>query len=131
VNGDGLADLVTWSRPVSGSDYYTGSLDVRPGDGRGHFACRSEIEASKPCDYTAAHAPFPWITPAYRMRILDTADADWPLQTGQEEVYIHDVTADGLADIIQIAVVGNQLVAKLWVNEDGRNFRCFDPANHC
>lgn len=44
----------------------------------------------------------------------------------------HDVTGDGLADFIVVSVSQNGgLVARLWVNEDGKNFRCADPTNHC
>jgi hypothetical protein len=134
VNGDGVVDLVTWE---DGSP----SPLVRPGDGRGRFAC---IGAQQACPI-AADASHPWMTAAYPIHIVGTPQGDPlpgdPLPHGGWTVQYHDVTSDGLADLILLSwedindPTGHPRsilwTVKLWVNEDGHTFRCARPETHC
>ena len=90
VNGDGLVDLVT-QNPGDGG----GIPRVRPGDGRGRFAC-DPARDSAPCFTPVPGAPA-WVSDTFA---IDVPDAVKPWAFTQD-TYIHDVTGDGLADIVR------------------------------
>jgi RHS repeat-associated protein len=128
MNGDGLVDLVEWLQPVKTVTDIR--AHVRPGDGHGRFGCDSARNGF-PCDPVSDPA-HDWVTPRYSMDYLDTNGEDLPFQGGShDEVYLHDITGDGLADLIRIALIDGNLVAMVWVNEDGHHFRCINQADHC
>ncbi len=114
VNADGLVDLAYFP-PV-------GPMVVRPGDGRGNFRC---VPSKEPLgcagdEYLASTPDSPPWSPA--------GGAAW---NQRFERYLHDVTGDGLADILIFRDDTNpQLsgVIQLWVNVDGHTFRCYDTA---
>ena len=99
MNGDGLVDLVT---ATNGS----AKLDVRPGDGHGRFAC-DETKQPWPC---AAGVP----TPSYQIQ----APPDLPVF--DNDTLIHDVTGDGLVDIVHYDPESGNV--SLWINLDGQHF---------
>lgn len=114
VNGDGLVDLARLGE--------TGPLMVRAGDGRGRFDCSAEAQPLN-CvgeEYAASagggSAPWP------------KEGVIWP---DRDERFVHDVTGDGLADIVVYHADDDDPVlagmVRLWVNVDGRTFRCADP----
>ncbi|MBB3020769.1 RHS repeat-associated protein [Microvirga lupini] len=115
VNGDGLVDLA-YFRP-------SGALVVRPGDGYGRFECQTAREplGCNGAEYeaTTGSTITPW-TPI-----------NGPSWDDREERFLHDVTGDGLADIITYKDDPSNLnlssILRLWVNVDGHTFRCADP----
>jgi RHS repeat-associated protein len=107
LNGDGLVDLVTTNSDVAG-----GVPRVRPGDGTGHFAC-DEAEQS-----TACSNPGDDFTPSYNITIIG-ADKPWPFSA---DTAFHDVTGDGLADIVRYEPTTGEV--KVWVNLNGHSFGC-------
>ena len=124
INGDGVVDLVTAQNGVNG-----GRPRVRPGDGRGGFGCDSLRDVA--CTVAADGA---WVGKAFEMVVPDTVKP-WLLNPyvpyGNKNVdthFIHDVTGDGLADIVAYrpanSSTGEPGTVKLWVNVDGRTFRC-------
>ena len=95
INGDGLVDLVTFSLFAP---------EVRPGNGRGRFDCIS-FNNHPACDPTLGSSAQPWLGSGFRLEVPD-ADKPWPLieyEHGglyKRVSYFHDVTGDGLADLI-------------------------------
>lgn len=109
VNGDGLNDLVSY---VVASSDTTGIPEIRPGNGRGQFAC-DDMRQSWPCLPKGDNA-----TPAYRIEVTGPIKP-WPMTS---DTYFHDVTGDGLADIIKY--VPETGTVQLWINKDGQEFAC-------
>jgi len=116
VNGDGLTDLVLTNPGDNG-----GIPRVRFGDGRGIFAC-IDAKQPEPCGTGG-----PVDTGAMLIDVPD-AQKPWPLVP---DTYFHDVTGDGLADIVQLELGDGTGRIKLWINQDGRTFRCAAPDNGC
>lgn len=109
INGDGLVDLIKYNP----ADEFPPR--VRPGDGKGHFSC----DGSKQ----------PWLclppdedegaTPTYEIEITGPGNL---FNIYDTDIYFHDVTGDGLADIVKYDMpTGN---VYLWVNQDGHTFAC-------
>ena len=139
VNGDGLVDLVSIS--ANPQALLESRLDIRPGNGRGHFGCTP----AEGCSVAASSEAVSWLGNAYtassdvafpfRVQAWGYplyADPIGPHPTG----FVHDVTGDGLADVIVIhfAVGPNGAQTprvRLWVNIDGHRFLCANPANDC
>jgi len=107
INGDGLVDLVTQNPNDNG-----GIPRVRPGDGLGHFWCDNSRQPW-PCTEWPTEP-----SAAYEIDVTGSR-APWPFT---EETYFHDVTGDGLADIIQYDMSSGEV--RLWVNQDGHTFAC-------
>lgn len=109
VNGDGLVDLLTHN-----STYPANIAVVWPGDGRGKFGC----DTSKQADCGTPLAGWPtWLAPAYTINIPASA------QPITEHTFFHDVTGDGLADLIKYDQAKNGAI-QLWINEDGKSLKC-------
>lgn len=139
VTGDGLVDLVSIS--ANPQALFESRLDIRPGNGRGHFGCTP----AEGCSVAASSEEVSWLGNAYpassdvafpfRVQAWGYplyADPIGPHPTG----FVHDVTGDGLADVIVIHFAmgpnGAQTPrVRLWVNTDGRRFSCANPANDC
>ena len=124
INGDGIVDMVTAVNTVNG-----GTPRVRPGDGLGGFGCDSTRDVT--CNIAADGA---WVGKGFQLAVPDAAKP-WPLNSyvpyGNKTVdthFFHDVTGDGLADIVAYrpgsVSAGTEGKIKLWVNVDGRTFRC-------
>lgn len=118
VNGDGLVDLVTVNPSIA-----AGTPLVRPGDGRGSFACEDGRQPW-PCVAAAPTSYYPLVFPQ---------GADGPASF-DEETRFEDVTGDGRADLVKLAP--NQRVAGatdvfLWVNLDGQHFACAGLNGDC
>lgn len=107
VNGDGLVDLLT---ATNGGNH----LRVRPGDGRGNFACVSANNPSgAPCE-TFIDEP----TQVYQL-VIPGADLPFPFTS---DTAVHDVTGDGLADIVKYDPATGAI--RVWINRDGHEFGC-------
>jgi len=118
VNGDGLVDLVTMN-----VDDSSGVARVRPATDAAPFVRTDEAGncvASGDDSYYEIVAP---------------GGADWPWAyalshnnagvTPEAYPYLHDVTGDGLADLVFFdALAGPSANLKVWVNIDGTNFAC-------
>ncbi|WP_027156688.1 RHS repeat-associated core domain-containing protein [Methylobacter luteus] len=114
INGDGLVDLVTQNQKDSG-----GIPRVRPGNGYGKFTCiDSQQPSSWPCKELPTEAASVYEIEAVGSRM------PWPFT---DDTFFHDVTGDGLADIIQYDMASGEV--KLWVNQDGHLFAC--PIESC
>lgn len=121
VNGDGLVDLVTVDAASN-----NGRPTIRPGDGRGGFACAYPRQAW-PCDAGG-------ITPFYTPVLPAAPNSPLPFDG---ETAFHDVTGDGLADIVKL--VENHYdpnappIVELWVwvNLDGHEFACAGTGGSC
>jgi RHS repeat-associated protein len=114
VTGDGIVDLVTTDPKESG-----GVPRVRPGDATGRFACDPTRDA-RPC--TGAE-PTPW----YDVSWSSGGTVPWgPGDEWTADVAFHDVTGDGLADIVKYFPSSGYV--QLWVNTDGRHFACVTPS---
>jgi len=114
VNGDGFDDLITQNPNDDG-----GIPRVRPGDGQGHFWCESSQQP-----WTCREWPT-WPTEpssAYEIAVSG-ARTPWPF-TG--DTFFHDVTGDGLADIVQYDKASGEV--RVWVNQDGHLFACITPS---
>jgi len=141
INGDGLTDLITYNynhlEPGASLadlrtyvlNYKEGDGDgiprVRPGDGRGRFACDQSHEPAT-C-FTPEPGTPAWVSDTFAIDVPD-AQKPWPFN---EDTYFHDVTGDGLADIIKYEP-GNGTtpsIVRLWINQDGHTFRCATPTN--
>ncbi|MEZ4259883.1 MAG: RHS repeat-associated core domain-containing protein [Polyangiaceae bacterium] len=106
VNGDGAPDFV---------DTRGQQLTVYPGTGRGPFGCD---DREVPCANPVPGAPT-WLGRAY----LATFSHGPPLSLPNDgRVYLHDVTGDGLADVVTYDPRSGNV--RLWVNEDGHTFTC-------
>lgn len=129
INGDGIPDLITGS-----TTQQNGVPEVRLGNGRGGFGC--ELAADIACQI-AGNGPGAgdWLGRAYLLFTPDTSSIfdprPWPLvkdfaYSSGPGHYFHDVTGDGLADIIKYEPPSDTEPGKvrLWVNVDGRTFRC-------
>ncbi len=148
MNGDGLVDLVTFDADSRPGTTHPKMIRVRPGDGRGRFACNGDnqatpcatpIVASPPSEmYTinVAGSDMPWDNP--HAATVDYHDGS-PTRF-RDPIYVHDITGDGLADLIYVgrggvtnAVDAQSGKIKVWVNLDGVNFACVgqDPADPC
>jgi hypothetical protein len=170
VNGDGIDDLIV--APSVGIDQinipgllinylHATSPRVRPGDGRGHYGCdvtgTIDNDTALACQeaITEQNAFDPsWAAPGYRINVpagpppwnIPSKIAAMQVHPGYRYSYVfHDVTGDGLADIVQydgggptdnvvdnfpLSFFGDGRV-RLWVNTDGNHFECADPANEC
>ncbi|ANY84032.1 hypothetical protein BB934_37865 (plasmid) [Microvirga ossetica] len=129
VSGDGVVDLVT----IEGFDPVP---IVRPGNGRGHFGCRSEDSI---CSVAGNGS---WLGRGYRIFVPD-ADLPWPVSEydisagWKRKGFFHDVTGEGFADLVvyQPDEIGSdgfrRGFIRLWVNVDGRTFRCANPSDAC
>lgn len=124
INGDGIPDVLTSMTGAS-------PAQIRLGDGRGGFGCDTvhDVTCVIPGNGT-------WLGPAYQPFFPD-AEQPWPLQsdhpfhfawasTSHRVHFLHDVTGDGYADLIGFtpAVSGQPGRIQLWINVDGRTFRC-------
>ena len=110
INGDGLVDLVTQNVVDDG-----GVPRVRPGDGHGGFTC-IESRQTWPCQH-----PPNEIVGVYEIEALGFR-SPWPFT---DDTFFHDVTGDGLADIVQYDMASGEV--RLWVNQDGHTFACATP----
>lgn len=119
VDGDGLVDVVVWD-PSS----LKTPPRVRLGDGRGAFGCES---GKQPWQCLPAGAD---LTPGYDIELIGPPPSIFP-----SEFQFHDVTGDGLADLVQYQYSsmsgGAQGLLSLWINVDGRRFACADPNTNC
>ncbi len=107
VNGDGLVDLVT-QNPHDGG----GIPRARPGNGHGEFAC-IDSQQPWPCQELPTE-----VARLYEIEALGSR-MPWPFN---DETFFHDVTGDGLADIVQYDMASGEV--RLWVNQDGHTFAC-------
>jgi RHS repeat-associated protein len=107
INGDGLVDLVTQNQMHNG-----GIPRVRPGDGHGHFLCHN-LRQPWPCQSLPEEPSDFYEIEGKGSRL------PWPFS---DETYFHDVTGDGLSDIIQYDTESGEI--RLWVNQDGHTFAC-------
>lgn len=138
INGDGVVDLVTADDPLGDSDKIP---QVRPGDGRGGFECNLADDIT--CQVAGNGS---WLGSAFHLFSPDSGvpwRQPWPLQSyvpylgiaGSYTHFFHDVTGDGLADLIAYQPRQDQFDPasvgrlKLWVNVDGRTFRCANSAD--
>lgn len=120
INGDGLVDLVTFNVDSDGGPNEFVPV-VRPGDGRGGFGCIGNNEpVGVNCTTPPAGAPS-WLTSSY---FIQVPGAPKPLPF-TDDTYIHDITGDGLADIIQYDPPSGEI--RLWINQDGQTFLCAKP----
>lgn len=132
INGDGLEDMINWDHGVE-----NGRIFVRPGNGRGHFGCEPVRDPS--CIH---HSNSAFLGSAYALS-ADPAHIPWPIDNFDlsrnhvvRQGFIHDVTGDGLADIViyhpQDPPNGyNYARISLWINEDGHSFQCANPSRNC
>ena len=107
INGDGLVDLVTYN-PIDGG----GVPRVRPGNGYGEFTC-IDSQQPWPCQELPTE-----VARIYEINVLGSR-MPWPFNA---ETFFHDVTADGLADIVQYDMASGEV--RLWVNQNGHTFAC-------
>jgi RHS repeat-associated protein len=107
INGDGLVDLVTHNPNDNG-----GIPRVRPGDGHGEFMCISSLQPW-PCQELPTES-----AAVYEIEVKESA-IPWPFN---EDTFFHDVTGDGLADIVKYDMSTGEV--RLWVNQDGHTFAC-------
>lgn len=113
INGDGLVDLVTQNPNDNG-----GIPRVRPGNGYGEFMCIDSLQPTWPCkELSTEPAAF------YEIKV-EGSRMPWPFTN---DTFFHDVTADGLADIIKYDKASGEVW--LWVNQDGYKFAC--PIESC
>jgi RHS repeat-associated protein len=111
MNGDGLPDYVTTINPGTANEQYV----YYPGDGTGKFACvRPQTACVTP---TGAPAYMPIKTPKAAQ---DRHEALPPYSPPSNffNMYFHDISGDGLADI----VVFDSYTISIWLNDDGVNF---------
>jgi hypothetical protein len=130
ITGDGIVDLIT------ANDWTDAGIPhVRPGDGRGGFGCDAAADIT--C-HVAGNGS--WLGNAFRLSSPDRVKpwpihGDHPFVLGSTTHFFHDVTGDGLADLIAYtppsAETGPDSVGRiqLWVNVDGRQFRCAQPSD--
>jgi RHS repeat-associated protein len=130
VNGDGLPDLVTSNRTESG-----GTLRIRSGDGTGRFSCG--VGDPSTCVQEYADAERPDNSTYYYEATIASPTKPWihdPLPPNGTQpttfFFLHDVTGDGLADIIRVGAKGPGVV-EVWVNLDGQTFACLGPGGDC
>ncbi|HVJ89530.1 MAG TPA: toxin TcdB middle/N-terminal domain-containing protein, partial [Labilithrix sp.] len=124
VNGDGLVDLVSAEVDAAaplGPPFPSGPLvhgiHVRPGDGHGRFACVDAKQGGLGCAPTE-HA----LAPSYTARLVPSTTEQPFLTFFDSESLVHDVTGDGLADIIHYNPSTGDI--SLWINQNGRDFGC-------
>jgi len=114
VNGDGFADALSIDYNV-----FPRAIRVFPGDGTGRFGC-SGTEGF-------ACTPAPGWNTFYELQIGGPIKP-WdyaPIIPPRVPVFeIHDVTGDGLPDIVRAHRNGAVVDVDVWVNLDGRNFDC-------
>ena len=124
VNGDGLVDLVV-HHPVDpgvGVPSQTQVVRVYPGNGRGRFACDAAAQPSWPCQTGVTTDP---ALQPYAIAI------GAPLPPFSGDVFFHDVTGDGLADIVAFEGEWGAGNVRLWVNRDGHIFECAGGNPQC
>jgi YD repeat-containing protein len=121
INGDGLVDLVSANKDDDG-----GVARVRPGNGRGEFACHNEKQPlwTWPC-LIGRDEP----TASYSV-VFTGSRSPWPLSDDMyhplsDDSMFHDVNGDGLADFVQYDMWNGEVY--VWFNQDGRNFACITP----
>jgi RHS repeat-associated protein len=124
INGDGVLDLVTAVPTEHG-----GIPEVRLGNGRGGFGCDPTDVA---CQIVGNGD---WLGRAYLLALpairFVSDPSPLPLvndfsYTNGRAHFFHDVTGDGLADLIEYDPPDSALPGRirLWINVDGLNFRC-------
>ena len=113
MDGDGLVDLVEYSPAFS-------KPRVRLGDGRGHFSCDQSKEPW-PCLPSN-----PGEVAAYE---IENAGPPNLFNAYDEDIFFHDVTGDGLADLVKYDK--NTGTVSVWVNVDGHKFVCLSYTPNC
>jgi hypothetical protein len=147
VTGDGIVGLVWYHHDGTASVPI-----VRPGDGRGNFACLPAANPSTDGGPACSRDGFDpaWVSSGYALSVVGGAPTPWAFNHPKPYVtYFHDVTGDGLADIISYDAGGpghwnhdafnkktnfvwsGDGLVRLWVNLDGRRFQCAAPGSDC
>ena len=124
VNGDGLPDLVTSNRTESGA-----TLRVRSGDGTGRFSCAFGDPWNCILEYNDVQDPSK--STSYYEVTVTSANKPWfgdAAGNTDRFFYLHDVTGDGLADMV---AMGANSTIEVWVNLDGQSFACLGPGGSC
>jgi RHS repeat-associated protein len=142
INGDGIVDLITNRASTHG-----GVPEVRLGDGRGGFGCDPVSDIACQIEGNGS-----WLGRAFLIFIPDSTSpipfpfppnsrSPFPLKldftygntSAQPAHFFHDVTGDGLADLIEYSPAGSGTGAtgqiRLWINVDGRTFRCANSSD--
>jgi hypothetical protein len=114
INGDGLVDLVEYN-PVAFNN-----PRVRLGDGKGHFTC-DPSKQPWPCLPSN-----PGEAPAYEIENIGPPNL---FNVYDEDVYFHDITGDGLADLVKYDKRTG--LVSVWVNLDGHKFACLSYTPNC
>ncbi|MBL8610093.1 MAG: FG-GAP repeat protein, partial [Myxococcales bacterium] len=126
ANGDGLVDLVVLQPTL------TADFRVYAGNGRGAFGCVGAAEPGAVCYNDVIPAGSEHYAPP-----LTGLTMDWhpsgasALFASGNDTLIHDVTGDGLADLVQVERTNGTGNVRLWVNTDGLHLQCADLANGC
>lgn len=141
VNGDGVPDFIAQdvrdfaNHPgmiefFDPANYFStlGPVTIRPGDGYGNFKCDPTQDSQNPSCQTFPGETATFIGPHYELSFFGgrsptgTSGLKWG-----ENTYFHDVTGDGLADIVQVRTNRNDPddgTVRVWINSDGHNFHC-------
>ena len=129
VTGDGLVDLIYFKTGAPAA-----APVVRPGDGMGGFGCDPSAAA---CTADAADAPYETST-GYPLQLGSPSPMVDLVNPPSYTWYFHDVTGDGLADLVGFQPFNDNIksseadhyrgLALLWVNIDGRSFQCVNAS---
>jgi RHS repeat-associated protein len=121
LTGDGVADAITQVRDTS-PGFAKYDLVTADGRGTGKFRCFDGTN----CTRFARHVRNADGSPGASRPILAAQPFGAPgFATSFDLPAFHDINGDGLADAIAISLSadGFFLNAKVWLNEDGQNFR--------